>query len=79
MPAHFLQRIFAAQSLSKAVGSWLELMLKDRLNHQFQRSLNHAVFDNRYTERAPSFAFGYVHTSYRLRPIAPVPQRLYLV
>jgi hypothetical protein len=31
---------------------------------RIQRSLNHAVFDNRYTERAPSFAFGYVHTPY---------------
>ena len=76
LPVHFPQRIFATQPLPKTVAPWLELMLKDRLNYQFQRSLNHAVFDNRYTERAPTFAFGYVHTSYRLRTIAPVPQRM---
>lgn len=42
MPVNFTQRIFAAQTLPKAVASWLEFVLKDRLDHQLQRSLNHA-------------------------------------
>ena len=64
MPVHFTQRILAAQTLPKTKASGLEFVLKDWLDHQLQRSLNHAVFDSRYTERAPPLAFGYVHTSY---------------
>ena len=74
MTAHFPQCIFAAQSLPKAKASWLEFVLKDWFNNQLQRSLNYAIFDSRYTERPPSLAFGYVHTSYRLRRITSVPQ-----
>ena len=75
MPVHFAQRIFAAQTLPEAEAPRLEFVLKDRLDHQFQGRLNDAVLHRRYTERALSFALGYVHTSYWLRTIAPVPQR----
>jgi len=75
MPVHFAQRIFAAQTLPEAVASRLEFVLKDRLDHQLQRRLNHAVFDCRYTERALALALGYVHPSYRLRDIGSISQR----
>ena len=75
MPVHFTQRIFAAETLPKAKAPRLEFVLKDRLDHQLQRRLNRAVFDSRYAERALPLALGYVHTPYRLRAIAPVPQR----
>jgi hypothetical protein len=76
MPVHFTQRVFAAQILPKAEAPRLELMLKDWLDHQFQGRLNYAVLHRRDTERTLPLALGYVHTSYRLRAIAPVPQRL---
>src|SRR5258708_24952988 len=75
MPVHFTQRIFAAQTLPKAEAPRLEFVLKDRLDHQLQRRLNHTVFYCRYTERALPLALGYIHTSYRLRTIASVPHR----
>src|SRR6266568_7641734 len=75
MPVHFTQRIFAAQTLPKAEAPRLEFVLKDRLDHQFQGRLNYAVLHSRYTEWTSSARIGYVHTSYRLRTIAPVLQR----
>ena len=55
MPVHFAQRILAAKTLPEAVASWLEFMLKDWLDNQFQCRLNYTVFDSRYTERALLF------------------------
>src|SRR5450631_1118591 len=75
MPIHFTQRIFASEILPKAETPWLEFVLKDRLDHQFQGRLYYAVLHRRYTERALPVALGYVHTSYRLWTIAPVLQR----
>ena len=74
MPVYFAQRIFATQTLPKAKASWLELVLKDRLDHQLQGRLNYAILHGGYTERALPRAFGYVHTPHRLRTIATVPQ-----
>src|SRR5271169_6383434 len=74
IPAHFAQCILTIQTRSETVASRLELVFEDRFNHQLQCSLNHAVFDSRYTERALSLTFRYVHTPYRLRAVTAFPQ-----
>ena len=75
-PVHVAQRILAAQTRPEAVASRFEFVLKDRLDDQLQGRLNHAILNDRYTERALGFALGYVDASYGVRAIAPVPQRL---
>src|SRR5258708_40352476 len=74
MPVHVAQRILAAQTRAEAVASRLELVLKDRLDHQLQGRLNDAVFYSGDTERATSFTFRYVNAPHRLRTIATILQ-----
>ncbi len=52
MTVHLAQRILAAQTRAEAKAARLEFVLKDRLNHQLQCGLDHAILNSGYTERA---------------------------